>query len=164
MASRRNKFDTGVDCMAEIVKSIDESSKKKGDDTHPLIILAGFPVEMNTFLVFNSEIRKRFPLTFEFPDYTCLDLAQIFIDLANAKGFDLADDLKPSVIARVMEEETSALWRSERNGRISEMLLTGCRAEVRKRMRVAQMEDDLDFDPQVIVRSDIENVIRSDFK
>lgn len=164
MASRRNKFDTGADCMTEIVRSIDESSKKRGEDNHPLIILAGFPVEMNTFLVFNADVRKRFPLTFEFPDYTCLELAQIFIDLANAKGFDLADDLKPSLIARLLEDETSALWRSERNGRISEMLLTGCRAEVRKRMRIAQMGDDHDFDPQLIVRSDIENVVRSDFK
>lgn len=164
MASRRNKMDTGADCMAEIVKSIDESRKKNGDDGHPLIILAGFPVEMNTFLVFNGEVRKRFPLTFEFPDYTCLELAQVFLDLANAKGFELADDLKPSTIARLLEEETHALWRSERNGRISEMLLTGCRSEVRKRMRIAQMEDDLDFDPQLIVKSDVENVIRQDFK
>ena len=146
------------------IKSIDESAKKKGEDNHPLIILAGFPVEMNTFLVFNSEMRKRFPLTFEFPDYTCLELAQIFVDLASAKGFDLTDDVKPNLIARLMEEETSAAWRSERNGRISEMLLTGCRAEVRKRMRQAQYDDDLDFDPQLIVRSDIENIIRSDFK
>jgi hypothetical protein len=86
------------------------------------------------------------------------------MDLANAKGFDLADDLKPSIIARFLEEETSGQWRGERNGRISEMLLTGCRAEVRKRMRVAQMEDDLDFDPQLIIRSDVEAVIRKDFK
>merc|ERR1712238_211230 len=106
-------------------------------------ILAGFPVGMNTFMVFNGDLRKRFPLTFEFPDYSCVELSQIFMDLANAKGFDLADDLKASA---------------------SEMLLTGCRAEVRKRMRVAQMEDDADFDPQLIVRSDIETVIQTDFK
>eukprot|EP00934_Nitzschia_sp_Nitz4_P006750 Nitzschia sp. Nitz4//scaffold77_size91520//40332//42306//NITZ4_004890-RA/size91520-processed-gene-0.48-mRNA-1//-1//CDS//3329557991//6740//frame0 len=164
MASRRNKFDFGAECIAEIVKSIDESSKKQGEDNHPLIILAGFPIEMNTFLVFNPEMRKRFPLTFEFPDYTCLELAQIFIDLANAKGFDLAGDLTPAYIAKNLEAETSALWRSERNGRISEMLLTGCRAEARKRMRVAQMNDDLDFDPQLLVRSDVENVTREEFK
>jgi len=164
MASKRNRMDTGAESIAEIIKSIDESAMKRGDDDHPLIILAGFPVEINTFLVFNSEMRKRFPLTFEFPDYTCLELAQIFIDLANAKGFDLSEDLKPFIISRLLDEETSPLWRSERNGRISEMLLAGCRAEVRKRMRTAQFEDDLDFDPQLIVRSDVENVVRSDFK
>jgi len=164
MASRRNKNDTGADAIAEIIKSIDESARKRGEDNHPLVILAGFPIEMNTFLVFNGEMRKRFPLTFEFPDYSCLELAQIFTDLANAKGFDLSDDLKPSIIARLLEDETSAGWRGERNGRISEMLLTGCRAEVRKRMRSASMQDDMDFDPQLIVRSDVENTVRSDFK
>ena len=152
-----------TDCINEIIRSIDEAAKK-GEDNFPLIILAGFPVEINTFLVYNTEMRKRFPLTFEFPDYSCAELAQIFIDLANAKGFDLEPELKPSTIASMLEVETSDVWRSERNGVISEMLLTGCRSEVRKRMRTAQMEDDLEFDPQLIVRSDIENVIRSEFK
>jgi len=115
-------------------------------------------------MVFNGDLRKRFPLTFEFPDYSCVELSQIFIDLANAKGFDLADDLKASSIARLLEDETSSQWRGERNGRISEMLLTGCRAEVRKRMRMAQMEDDADFDPQLIVKSDIETIIHTEFK
>jgi len=164
MASKRNKVDTGSAAMTEIIKSIDESSKKNGEDNHPLIILAGFPVEMNTFLVFNGEMRKRFPLTFEFPDYSCLELAHIFIDLANAKGFDLDDNLKPGVIAQLLEDETSAHWRGERNGRISELLLTGCRAEVRKRMRRAQMEDDYDFDPQLIVKSDVQYIVTNDFK
>jgi hypothetical protein len=164
MASKRNKLDTGADCINEIIRSIDESAKRKGEDNHPLVIFAGFPVEMNTFLVFNTELRKRFPLTFEFPDYTCLELAQIFTDLANAKGFDLTVDLKPSVVAQLLEAETTDIWRSERNGRISEMLLTGCRTEVRKRMRTAQMEDDMEFDPQMIIQSDVENVIRADFK
>jgi stage V sporulation protein K len=164
MASKRNKLDTGADAINEIIRSIDESALKKDGDNHPLIILAGFPVEMNTFLVFNTEIRKRFPLTFEFPDYNCVELAQIFIDLANAKGFDLADDLTPTAIAQLLEAETTEIWRGERNGRVSEMLLTGCRSEARKRMRTAQMEDDMEFDPQLIVRSDLENVVTTDFK
>jgi hypothetical protein len=157
-------LDTGADCINEIIRSIDESAKRKGEDNHPLVIFAGFPVEMNTFLVFNTDLRKRFPLTFEFPDYTCLELAQIFTDLANAKGFDLTVDMKPSVVAQLLEAETTDTWRSERNGRISELLLTGCRTEVRKRMRTAQMEDDMEFDPQMIIQSDVENVIRAEFK
>mmetsp|Transcript_15751 Transcript_15751/g.32555 ORF Transcript_15751/g.32555 Transcript_15751/m.32555 type:complete len:594 (+) Transcript_15751:120-1901(+) len=164
VASKRNKVDTGADAIAEIIKAIDESAKKRGDETFPLIILAGFPVEMNTFLVFQGDLRKRFPVTFEFPDYSCVELAQIFMDLANAKGFDLAEDLKASTIARILEEETSMQWRGGRNGRVSEMLLTGCRTEVRQRMRTAQMEDDDAFDPQLIVRSDVETVIRMEFK
>jgi adenylate kinase family enzyme len=164
MVSKRNRNDCGAFAMTEIIRSIDESASQNGEDNHPLVIMAGFPVEIQTFLVFNGDLRKRFPLQFEFPDYSCLELSKIFIDLANAKGFDLSDSLKPELISRLMEEETTVLWRSERNGRISEMLLTGCRTEVRKRMRIAQMADDVEFDPQLIVREDVENVIRADFK
>ena len=132
----------------------------------PLMILAGFPLEVNAFLAFQPDLRKRFPVTFEFPDYSCDELARIFMDLAMAKGFDWNDDITEDVISKLLQTETTPTWRSERNGRVSEMLLAGVRTQVRKRMRRAQMEEkeDDEFDPQLIVRSDIENVMRTDFK
>lgn len=170
MTSKRNKLDFASYAIAEICRSMEEAASsgnnKKGapDTTHPLIILAGFPLEMQSFLAFQENLRKCFPLTFEFPDYSCLELARIFMDLATAKGFDLEPALTESVIASLLEEETNVNWRSERNGRVSEQLLTGVRTEVRKRMRMAQFEENENFDPQLIIRSDVENVIRSDFK
>lgn len=166
LAMKRNRADTGADAISELIRSMDESQRKgsETDDNHPLIILAGFPVEMTQFLSLQSELRKRFPLTFEFPDYTCLELAKIFADLAHAKGFDLDEDLSVEVIGGLLERETTPAWRSERNGRVSEMLLTGSRTEVRKRMRAAAFEENDDVDPQLIVREDVENVVREDFK
>jgi stage V sporulation protein K len=164
MASRRNRNDTGADAMFEIIRCIDEAAKGKSDDSFPLIILAGFPLETQAFLAFNPELRKKFPLVFEFPDYTCDELAKVFIDLAIAKGFELDASLTEQVIAQNLEAETTVTWRGERNGRISEMLLTGVRTEIRKRMRRAQLEEQEDFDPQLILRSDVEAVMRSDFK
>jgi Holliday junction resolvasome RuvABC ATP-dependent DNA helicase subunit len=164
MASKKNRLDTGVDAMVEIIRGIDEAAKNKADDTFPLIILAGFPLEIQAFLAFQPEMRKRFPLVFEFPDYSCSQLARIFMDLAIAKGFELDDDVTESMISQLLEQETTVAWRSERTGRVSEMLLTGVRGEVRKRMRRAQMDEQEDFDPHLLIRSDIENVMRSDFK
>jgi len=164
MASRKNRVDTGNDAIAEIVRGIDAAARDKSDDSFPLIILAGFPLEMQAFLAFQPEMRKRFPLLFEFPDYSCVDLARIFVDLATAKGFDLDDAVTEGMIAQLLEQETTVTWRGERNGRVSEMLLTGVRGEVRRRMRRAQMDEMDDFDPQMLVKSDIENVMRSDFK
>jgi len=86
------------------------------------------------------------------------------MDLATSKGFDLESTLTETVIASLLEEETNVNWRAERNGRVSEQLLTGVRTEVRKRMRQAQFEENDNFDPQLIIRADVENVIRSDFK
>ena len=165
MASKRNKSDTGLFALQEIVRCLDEA-QTKGDDSFPLMILAGFPLEINAFLAFQPDLRKRFPVTFEFPDYSCDELARIFMDLAMAKGFDWNEDVTEDVISQLLQAETTPTWRSERNGRVSEMLLAGVRTQVRKRMRRAQMEekDDDEFDPQLIVRSDIENVMRTDFK
>jgi stage V sporulation protein K len=164
MASRKNLSDTGNVAIAEIVRSIEEAEKSKTDDSFPLIILAGFPLETQAFLAFQPELRKKFPLVFEFPDYTCAELARIFVDLAAAKGFELDDKLTEDVIAQLLERETTYTWRGERNGRVSEMLLTGVRTEIRKRMRRAQMEEAEDFDPQLIMTEDVENVMKSDFK
>lgn len=163
MASKRNRFDTGSDAITEIVNSM--ASVKGGDaDTYPLIILAGFPAEMQTFLSHQTELRKRFPITFEFPDYTCQELARIFADLAAAKGFDLEGRLTEDLLAKLLERETTKDWRSERNGRISELLLSGARNEVRRRLRNLQAEEEADFDPQLIVTEDVETVMKNDFK
>ena len=163
MASKRNRIDTGNDAIMELVRNIDAAKAAK-DETFPLIILAGFPLEVNAFLAFQPELRKRFPTTFEFPDYTCTQLARIFLDLATAKGFEFDASITEDVLSALLQQETTSLWRAERNGRVSEMLLAGVRSEVRRRMRKAQLDGQDDFDPQLIIKSDIENVMRTDFK
>mmetsp|Transcript_17618 Transcript_17618/g.40924 ORF Transcript_17618/g.40924 Transcript_17618/m.40924 type:complete len:239 (+) Transcript_17618:179-895(+) len=164
MASKRNKIDTGSDAMAELVRSMEESGRNVENDGHPLVILAGFPVEMQSFLNYQSDLRTKFPITFEFPDYSCEELAKIFVDICTAKGFDLDDDVSDDFISQLLEQETTVAWRSERNGGVCEMLMTGVRAQVRRRMRTAQMEEDDEFDPHLIIRQDLENVMQSDFK
>mmetsp|Transcript_13332 Transcript_13332/g.20304 ORF Transcript_13332/g.20304 Transcript_13332/m.20304 type:complete len:579 (+) Transcript_13332:167-1903(+) len=152
MASKRSRMDTGIDAMGELIAS----------DGNPLIILAGFPVEMQTFLTHNPDLRKKFSITFEFPDYTCTELARIFMDFAAAKGFEM--DVTEEEISNLLEQETTLAWRTERNGRVCEALMAGCRTQVRRRMRQAQLEEDEDFDPNLIVKRDIESVMQTDFK
>ena len=165
--SKRSKLDYGGDAINEIIASIDASTNGSGDNNLPLIILAGFPVEMHRFLHAQNDLRKCFPLTFEFPDYSCIELAKIFVDLAHAKGFDLEESLTVDVIGKLLEDETTALWRSERNGRVSEMLLAGAKQEVRRRMREASfMDEDSggEVDPQLIIHADLLNISQAEFK
>ena len=77
IVKKRAKHDSGMDAILELIKCMDEQ-EEEGFYDFPIIILAGFPVEMQRFLSTQSELRRRFPLTFEFPDYTCLELATIF--------------------------------------------------------------------------------------
>lgn len=162
MPTKRSSADAGIDAIQELIKSIDVANENN-NDTSPLIILAGFPQEMQNFLASQGSLRKRFPLTYEFPDYTCQELARIFIDLAHTKGFYLEDFLTVESIGNLLEQETTPSWRSERNGRVCELLLAGARTKVRKRMRKAT-HDEQDVDPHLIIRTDIENVVKDEFK
>lgn len=164
MPSKRSKPDAGMDAINHLIRSIDEAQRDSKNDVHPMIILCGFPLEMHSFLTAQQNFRKRFSLTYEFPDYTCLELAQIFVELCQSKGFDLESSLTVYVISDLLKRETTAAWRAERNGRICELLLAGARAEVRKRMRRANFEETEDIDPQLIFRSDIETVMKEEFK
>ena len=163
MATKRQKAESGIDAIQEIIRSIDAAADGKEGDTFPLIIIAGFPQEMQSFLASKGTLRKRFSLTFEFPDYTCEELALIFIDLCHAKGFDLEDALTVKVLGDLLDRETTAEWRAERNGRVCEMLLSGARTEVRKRSRSATFEEH-EVDPQLIIKADVENVMMAEFK
>jgi len=163
MATARNKADAGIDSINEIIRNIDAAAEGKEDDSFPLIILAGFPQEMQNFLAAQGALRKRFSLQFEFPDYNCEELAQIFIDLCHAKGFDLEDALTVDVLGALLDRETTSEWRAERNGRVCELLLSGARTEVRRRIRNATFEE-VDVDPQLINKSDVENVMMAEFK
>ncbi|KAL7550565.1 hypothetical protein ACHAWF_013777 [Thalassiosira exigua] len=161
MTSKRSRAENaGNDAMNEIVRSVD--ADEAGRDS-PLVILAGFPTEMNLFLARHDELRRRFDVTFEFPDYTCHELAEIFVDLVHAKGFYLDESIRVDHIAKLLDQRTDAQWRGERNGRVSEMLLAGARTEVRKRIRSAQFEEQ-EVDPQLILRVDIETAMMHDLK
>jgi len=161
MTSKRAKIDCGADAIAEIIRSIDAAAE---DDAHPLIILSGFQLEMQQFIAMQPELRKRFTLQFEFPDYSCQELAKIFADLAEAKGFYLSDSVTVGKIGSLLQRETSDFWRADRNGRVSEMLLTGARTEVRKRIRQSAFEEGEEVDPHLIISEDVENTIRNEFK
>merc|ERR1719329_128516 len=155
MHSRRHNADLGNYAIAELISSMDHG----GD---PLIISSGFPTEMQSFLASQMELKRRCPLMFEFPDYDSLSLAQIFVDLATTKGFELGEGLTPEFVAGLLEQETTKEWRSERNGRLCEQLLASVRTEVRRRIRRADVPELVD--PHLVLKEDVENVITTDFK
>jgi len=163
MTTKRTKAEAGNDAISELIRNIDAAADGKEDDSFPLIVLAGFPQEMQNFLAAQGGLRKRFSLSFEFPDYTCEELAKIFMDLCNAKGFDLDKGLTVEVLGDLLDRETTAEWRAERNGRVCELLLSGARTEVRRRIRSATFEVN-QVDPQLIILSDVENVMIAEFK
>jgi hypothetical protein len=75
----------------------------------------------------------------------------------------LEESLSVKVLSDLLDRETTPEWRAERNGRVCELLLSGARTEVRKRIRKATFEE-VEIDPQLIIKSDVENIMRAEFK
>jgi stage V sporulation protein K len=74
-------------------EAIDTLVKHMEDKQHEFIlILAGYSNEMDYFLSLNPGLHSRFPLVFQFPDYTVEELMEIGKRMLNEKEYLLSHD------------------------------------------------------------------------
>jgi hypothetical protein len=64
-----------------------------------VVIAAGYPDQMRSFLASNPGAASRFPTVIDFPDYTDSELLQIFHQAATQDGFELAAGVDENVRA-----------------------------------------------------------------
>jgi len=57
-----------------------------------VVIVAGYPVEMEEFIGSNPGLRSRFPRVIHFPDYSTDELVAIFVMLAGKHHYELTED------------------------------------------------------------------------
>jgi SpoVK/Ycf46/Vps4 family AAA+-type ATPase len=62
-----------------------------------VVVVAGYPEPMKTFLASNPGLPSRFKRTIHFPDYTPDELVQIFVKLAGDAGYEVADGARALV-------------------------------------------------------------------
>ena len=72
-----------LDCL------LDELGK---ENTDMIIILAGYPDEMEQLLKSNKGLQSRFPYTFHFEDYTEAELLEIAVKTAENSGYSFSDE------------------------------------------------------------------------
>jgi hypothetical protein len=88
----------------------------------PLIIAAGYHADMARFLDANEGLKRRFGLTFDFPNFELEDLAQMFLQKVTTQGFAVGNGVTREAVARLIQVNTGVEWRNKANGGVAEKL------------------------------------------
>lgn len=85
--------DFGYEAISTLIKEMEDNRDKL------VVIMAGYPHEMEKMLSMNSGIRSRMSYTVDFPDYSSEELLEIFLMGAKQQGFILTEEAKQTVQA-----------------------------------------------------------------
>lgn len=83
--ARGGENDFGREAIDTIVKLMEDRRDRL------VLIVAGYPEEMTTFIESNPGLRSRFPKTIHFPDYTDEELLLIFKSMAERNHYGVTD-------------------------------------------------------------------------
>lgn len=124
-SARPRGRDHGAAALREIARAL------PGND--PVVILSGSPLELQRILSSDIGFKGHFLTRIEFPDPTPSQIARIFLHQLAEKGLVPAEGVTVPYVADLIGTNTEAEWRQDRNGHIAELLVTGVRAEIKKR-------------------------------
>jgi len=133
--------------------------KRAEDDRDRLVIvLAGYPVDMDRFLRSNPGLASRFSVRISFPSYTPGELAQIMNVIAEQAGDSFDPDAIP-VLERIFTDAVDGHRIDELgNGRFARSLFE--RACAARDLRVAELgEDATAADLTTVTAADIDAVV-----
>ncbi|MDE1549806.1 AAA family ATPase [Jeotgalibaca caeni] len=85
--------DFGYEAISTLIKEMEDNRDKL------VVIMAGYPHEMEKMLSMNSGIRSRMSYTVDFPNYSSEELLEIFLMGAKQQGFILTEEAKQTVQA-----------------------------------------------------------------
>ncbi len=97
-ALQAGEGDFGHEAVDTLVKLLEDH---RGE---VVVIVAGYPGEMATFLDGNPGLRSRFPTTIAFPDYTTEELVAIFEGLCRQSSYELIPAARERLRARLQAE------------------------------------------------------------
>ena len=126
----KNGGSYGEEAIAALIKAMEDNRDNL------VVILAGYPKEMQAFVNANPGLQSRFNRYIDFPDYSSKELADIFRLQAKKGQFKLSDDVEKNL------DKAMAVWTQERdrhfgNGRYVRNLFE--KAIERQASRVAKL-------------------------
>ena len=94
--SRGREEDFGREAIDQIVKLMEDRRDRV------VLVVAGYPEEMEAFLSSNPGLRSRFPTVIDFPDYSTEEIVRI-VDSIGAKQRYVLDDAARAKLAGVLD-------------------------------------------------------------
>jgi Cdc6-like AAA superfamily ATPase len=127
---RGDNRDFGREAVDTLVKLMEDRRERL------VVIVAGYPLEMEEFINSNPGLRSRFPRVIHFPDYSTDELVAIFETLAAKHHYELTDDGRERLRAHL-----AAIGRGTGfgNGRLARNLFEEACAQ--QASRVVRLDD-----------------------
>jgi SpoVK/Ycf46/Vps4 family AAA+-type ATPase len=142
--ARGGENDFGKEAIDTIVKLVED----RRDSI--VVIVAGYPEEMATFVDANPGLRSRFPKTIFFPDYSNDELLEIFDSLAQKQKYS-CDDAARSRVRAYFDAQPRV--RGFGNGRLARNLFEATVA--RQASRIVDIEKPTDEQLCTFVAEDV---------
>ncbi|WP_144933485.1 AAA family ATPase [Paenibacillus sp. 32O-W] len=101
--SRGGEKDFGKEAIDTLVKMMEDHRNDF------ILILAGYPLEMETFISLNPGLPSRFPVHIDFPDYTIEELMDIARQMAKERDYELSEASEQKLKADLVQEKEQNL-------------------------------------------------------
>jgi SpoVK/Ycf46/Vps4 family AAA+-type ATPase len=146
LAKDDNDKDFGKEAIDTLVKMMEDNREDL------VVIVAGYPMEMEKFLSSNSGLKSRFPYNIHFEDYSNDELSIVFKRLCESKGYFVSESVLQKVeklidTTKKADELTFGNARGVRN--IFE------RIEINQMSRLAKLTEISNEDLQTFLEIDI---------
>jgi len=146
--ARGGEKDFGREAIDTIVKLMED----RRDSI--VLIVAGYPEEMETFIAANPGLRSRFPKTIHFPDYSPQELVEIFELHSIKKEYHLDDEARTKVEGWLSAQTPG---KGFGNGRVARNLFEAAAAN--QATRIVTISDPTDDQLTTLVAPDIPDLV-----
>ncbi|MBW7457884.1 AAA family ATPase [Paenibacillus sepulcri] len=102
--ARGGEKDFGKEAIDTLVKAMEDHRNQF------VLILAGYPLEIEDFLMTNPGLPSRFPIQIDFPDYSIDQLIQIAELMAAQRDYTLMPQSLFKLRQHLMQEKTASLY------------------------------------------------------
>lgn len=109
--ARGGEKDFGKEAVDTLVKSMEDYSNEF------VLILAGYPLEMEHFLSSNPGLPSRFPIQITFPDYTTDELMNIADDMLKEREYHMSNDARRTLRQYLLQKERAPFRPNSGNAR-----------------------------------------------